>query len=525
MKNQPDPTRIIEGLRDTGYTFNTSVADIIDNCISHGKAKNVWLDISMDYDGEISLTITDDGSGMNEIGLINAMKYGSRTLSNPESLGKFGMGMKTASSAFCRRYSMISRDDVKNEFKKLTWDLDHVCEVNDWDMLEESLTDSEDEICGKYLDKDRGTIVHWEKIDRVIREYDSPGGKFAQTALKKKTDELEFHLGMVYQQFIDNKFNDFAQINIKVNNKIIEPWDPFCQDEEKTEKLVDEANHIEDEDGNKIGNFSVSAYAIPDKYNFSTEEAQKNARLSNRLQGIYVYRHGRLISHGSWLGIRALEPHFTLSRIKLSFDYKMDEIFQIDLKKSRILLNQGLLDWLKDFLSAPVRETENRYRKGKKKGVQQDSKSAHHDSNILISNKEEDVSQSSKNVIDENTGETEIINKEGKTRIVLKIVQPETENELHILTVPSLADGVLWEPSVHDGKTAVLLNTSHVFYDRVYVPNHNESVTIQGLDAFLWSLAESEYSTFNEKTKKSFQTLRYEVSKILRELASELPES
>ena len=221
MKNQPDPTRIIEGLRDTGYTFNTSVADIIDNCISHGKAKNVWLDISMDYDGEISLTITDDGSGMNEIGLINAMKYGSNNLSNPKSLGKFGMGMKTASSAFCRRYSLISRDDVKNKFKKLTWDLDHVSKVNDWDMLEEPLTDSENKIWGKYLDKDSGTIVQWEKVDRIIREFHLAGGKFAKNALDRKIDNLEFHLGMVYQQFIDRKFNDYADIQIKVNDKII----------------------------------------------------------------------------------------------------------------------------------------------------------------------------------------------------------------------------------------------------------------------------------------------------------------
>ena len=525
MKNIPDATRIIEGLRDTGYTFNSAIADIIDNCISHGQAKNVWLDIEMDYVGEISLSITDDGTGMNETGLINAMKYGSENLSNPESLGKFGMGMKTASSAFCRRYSLISRDEEKNTFKKLTWDLDHVCEVNDWDMLQELITESESEICNKYLEKRTGTIVYWEKIDRLMRQYDSPGGKFAQNALKKKIDELEFHLSMVYQQFIDSKCNDFSQINIEVNNKIIEPWDPFCEHEENSQMLAHDDNEMEDEDGNKIGDFSVSAYSIPDRYNFSTDESLKNARLSNSMQGIYVYRHGRLISHGSWLGIRALEPHFTLSRVKLCFDYKMDEIFQIDLKKSRILLNEGLIDWLKDFLSAPVRETEKRYRKGKKKGTQADSKGAHHDSNVLISNKEEDISQSSKNVIDENTGETEITNKEGKTRIVLKIVQPETDNELHILTVPSLENGVLWEPSVHDGKTAVLLNTSHVFYDRVYVPNHNESVTIQGLDAFLWSLAESEYSTFNEKTKKSFETLRYEVSKILRELASDLPES
>ncbi len=525
MINAPDPTRTIEGLRDTGYTFDTSIADIIDNCISHGKAKNIWLDVSMSFEGLIALTITDDGAGMNEVGLINAMKYGSKTLTDSNSLGKFGMGMKTASSAFCRRYSMISRNDKKYEFKKVTWDLDHVQEENAWDMLEEPLTDEDTKLLKKYIGKGRGTIILWDKVDRVIREYAEPGGRFAQNALKKKLEGLEFHLGMVFQQFLDSSFKDIPDIQIKINDKIVEPWDPFCLEEKNSEKLAEQEMPIES-GGITLGSFQVAAFAIPNRFNFSTDEAMKNARLSNKMQGFYVYRHGRLIYHGGWLGVRALEPHFTLSRIRLSFDYSLDNAFKVDLKKSRILLDQLIVDWLKnEFLVAPVREAERRYRKGKKASTQNDSKNAHHDSNILISNKEEDISQSTKNVIDEKTGETEITNKEGMTKVTLKIVQPENDNELHILTVPSLDDGVLWEPTVHDGKTAVLLNTSHDFYDRVYVPNHNESVTIQGLDALLWSLAESEYSTFNERTKKSFETLRYEVSKILRELSSELPES
>ena len=92
--NPPDASRTIEGLRDTGYTFVTSIADIIDNSISHGEADNIWFDYTMDYDGEISISISDDGHGIDEMGLVNAMKYGSRTLKDPASLGKFGMGLK-----------------------------------------------------------------------------------------------------------------------------------------------------------------------------------------------------------------------------------------------------------------------------------------------------------------------------------------------------------------------------------------------------------------------------------------------
>lgn len=526
MRNPPDPSRVIEGLRDTGYTFDTSVADIVDNSISHGKATKIWVDLSLTYDGLIQFSVTDDGVGMDNVGIINAMKYGSSSLSDPNSLGKFGMGLKTASSAFCRRYSLISRDNKKSNFTKITWDLDHVNKTREWDMLEPEISDFEQNSLDKYIKNSRGTVISWESIDRIIKDYAEPGGKYAQDALKNKISDLEFHLSMVFQQFLDKKFKKISNIKIFLNKKEIKPWDPFCTYEENTDELATETVPVEDQNGAELGRFKMTAYSIPNKYNYSSDENLKNARLQNRMQGIYVYRHGRLIYFGGWLGIRNLEPHFTLSRVKLSFDYKLDDAFKVDLKKSKINIDADLQRYLKDeFLPAPIREAEKRYRKGKKKGVQAESKDAHHDSNILISSKEEDLSQSKKNVINKDTGETEIINKEGKTKVILRIVQPESENELHVITVPDLEGGVLWEPTVHENKAAVLLNTSHLFYDRVYVPNHNESVTIQGLDAMLWSLAEAEYSTFNEKTKKAFETLRYEVSKILKDLTSELPES
>jgi len=40
----PDPKRMAEGLRDTGYSFNTSVADLIDNSIAAESQKNKDMD-------------------------------------------------------------------------------------------------------------------------------------------------------------------------------------------------------------------------------------------------------------------------------------------------------------------------------------------------------------------------------------------------------------------------------------------------------------------------------------------------
>lgn len=119
----PDPRRLINGLRDTGYTFNVAVADLVDNSISAG-ADKIFLDLQMDYAGEITFQIIDNGRGMTKDELKIAMQYGSPRQEDPRSLSKFGLGMKTASTSFCRRLSVISGGTGDSEIHKATWDLD-----------------------------------------------------------------------------------------------------------------------------------------------------------------------------------------------------------------------------------------------------------------------------------------------------------------------------------------------------------------------------------------------------------------
>ena len=127
----PDPSRLIESLRDTGYEFNTALADIVDNSVA-AWAERVDVTIEMTFDGEVVIRVADDGSGMDAEGLLNAMRYGSSHRDDPASLGKFGMGLKTASTAFCRQLSLISRSDSSSETRRIVWDLDHVAKVGRW---------------------------------------------------------------------------------------------------------------------------------------------------------------------------------------------------------------------------------------------------------------------------------------------------------------------------------------------------------------------------------------------------------
>ena len=96
--------------------------------------------------------------------------------------------------------------------------------------------------------------------------------------------------------------------------------------------------------------------------------------------------------------------------------------------------------------------------------------------------------------------------------------------EINVKPVPSLDDGLLWEPAIIDKHHAVLINTGHDYYSKVYVPNRNSGVTMQGLDSLLWALTESELGCLDEATKNHFKDLRYQTSRLLRRLVDPLPE-
>ncbi|RMH15384.1 MAG: ATP-binding protein, partial [Gammaproteobacteria bacterium] len=182
VENPPDPARTIEGLRDTGYRFETAIADIIDNSIA-AKASVVDLKITMDYGGNIRVSIADDGIGMNRDELINAMRYGSPARPDPSSLGKFGMGLKTASTAFCRRLSVTSRSSGEMAPLKATWDLDHVVGTGKWELLLSEPSSEEQKHLDEIAPGHSGTVVVWEKVDRLLKSYANPGGKHARNAL------------------------------------------------------------------------------------------------------------------------------------------------------------------------------------------------------------------------------------------------------------------------------------------------------------------------------------------------------
>lgn len=322
---QPEPGALVESLRAFGYSLRTAVADLIDNSIS-ANAKNVWL--RFEWDGPKScIIVKDDGVGMDEQELISAMRPGSRSPLEerpPKDLGRFGLGLKTASFSQCRSLSVISRKKDAISVAR-GWDLDYINDSREWRLLKIFECDPLDlvnESIGEH-----GTVVIWQKIDRVV------GGARAEdnTAYKhflEAIEDVKKHVSMVFHRFIDRP----TGLKIWINGRPIDPWDPYLKSETSTQELP-----VEELDYEKKP-ILVTPYVLPHQSKLSAEMHRRAAGPAgwNAQQGFYIYRNKRLLVAGDWLGLGfQKEEHYKLARLQVDIPNSMDEAWQIDVKKSR----------------------------------------------------------------------------------------------------------------------------------------------------------------------------------------------
>ena len=288
---------------------------------------------------------------------------------------------------------------------------------------------------------------------------------------------------------------------------------------------VDAKQNVKVQNGDKESSFKLEAYLLPRVDEFSSPIAKKEARVSNDMEGFYVYRENRLIYFGSWLDMFVNDPHISLLRVNFSFDHTLDELFNVDIKKSRIILNEDIYEYIKEtFMPAPRREAENLYRKGQTAQIKKNSAGAHDASNNNIDSKASSVEQSKVEVIDPTTDKVKISNSQGSFTGTIKILPITQPGQCRVIPVNSIESNMLWEPTIVDGKHAVSINQAHEYYSKVYAPVLDNHVLVTGMDALLWALSEAELSTYNEETKEQYYDMRVQVSRIIKKLVNDLPD-
>ena len=526
LVNNPDASRLIHGLRDTGYNFNTAAADIIDNSIAAG-ADHIDVRIDIKTDGRKIVTFADNGHGMTAEELFSAMRYGAPVRENKASLGKFGLGLKTASSSVCLHYTVLSRKNAKQKLTKLAWDLDHVSTVDKWEMLKEPVTAEEKEqfenLCG-----DHGTLVVWKKCDRLLNtEYQIPGGHHEMRAIRKIAQKLSDHCSMIYYRFLDKKDSREKNIKLYIDGSDIAPWNPFYP--EKSEQALSVKNQelpLETEKG-EVYTAGIKAYILPRRNELSKQE-QDLAKIANHRQGFYIHREGRVIHSGGWLGVfGANEPHTSLLRVEFDFTHELDEAFSVDVKKSRILFDPALVEALKTILVPIYRQAGNTYRNKKKQDIVKGGID-HTPSNTNIANTDNKKEPSSYTP-DPDSGATIVSNSRGKVKLIGKSQDNVDASNVHVNSVDYLASGNLYEPAMRQAKdgdgyqTGVNINKSHDFYAKIYARAKSNGYSVEGMDYLLWALSASELDNVNTELEQIFDDFRKEVSTNLDRLLRALP--
>lgn len=367
----PSAARLTGSLRDIGYDFPTAVADLIDNSVTAGASRiNVFT--HFEPNGSYVL-ISDDGHGMTESGLIEALRFGTRRDYETNELGRFGLGLKTGSFSQCRRLTVVTRTSLKQRvIRVMTLDLNRIARTDRWDITANE-TSPAIERARTILKESPGTVIVWEDLDRVLPErYAENGwGRRRLRSLAAKTSE---HLAMVFHRFIVGDVADRDEVVICVDDEKLRAWDPFAPDERERKVLQPQVFEVETKDGSSEVRFQGVVLPARDRFSSLDEFERLSGPLKwNRQQGLYVYRANRLVQHGGWSGLRGIDEHMKLARASIDFDTDLDEAFQINVAKMSVELPPVV----RQMLERPVQElcvlADDAYRRSANSGTRSET--------------------------------------------------------------------------------------------------------------------------------------------------------
>ena len=324
---QPRASVLAESLRAFGYDLGTAIADLVDNCVSAG-AKNVWVDFIW-AENNSCIVITDDGHGMSESRLRDAMRLGSRHPGEhraADDLGRFGLGMKTASFSQCRCVTVNTKVAGQKSVLR-RWDLDHLAKTDKWEVLLFARHDSERHF-RRLSSLSSGTCVLWQQMDRIMRGLETGLERDRDTFIAR-CEEVERHLALVFHRLLESPM----RLRLFVNNHPVVPFDPFFISAATQELPV---NHLPSPSGTVV----VEPFVMPHESKLLDEDERRHAgdpKDWTARQGFYIYRQDRLLFSSSWLGYRdwRKDEHHKLARIRISLPNTSDEDWQIDVTKSK----------------------------------------------------------------------------------------------------------------------------------------------------------------------------------------------
>ena len=355
----PSARRLMESLRDIGYDLPAAVADLVDNSLD-ADALRVDIDLAHDDHGGW-VRIADDGLGMSERELDEAMRYGSSRSYRERDLGHFGLGLKTASLSQCRSLTVATRSTVGGPIRVRRWDLDRVARTDAWELERLGVRSAPREAL-EPLEDGTGTVVLWQRPDRILgtRRVD---GEAAARRLEGAAEEIGTHLAMAFHRFVAGEATG-PRVALHVNGRELGPWDPFARGEKMTRRLRPQVLALEH--AGDTHEVAVQPWILPAQHHFSSGEAHERAagpKRWNRQQGLYIYRSDRLVQSGGWNRLRTLDEHSKLARIALDIPAGADDAFRTNVSKMTVALPDGLRGPLRALVAGVAGSAQDVYRR------------------------------------------------------------------------------------------------------------------------------------------------------------------
>lgn len=352
---------LMESTRAIGYSIEAAVADIIDNSIA-AKATNIRIfynTIPKPY-----VAIIDNGVGMNSHQITEAMRYGSISPSEErqsDDLGRYGLGLKTASLSQCKSLTVISKQNTAIEGRR--WDLDHIRKTERWSLEQLSPEEMKGQCeIDKLLEQETGTLVIWNELDKI-----KSGSLTLEKALEDKMESVQKHLELVFHRYLSGDGTN--RIKIWMNGAVLKPFDPFFVSK-STVIMDDEKIEIPGREGKVI----IRPYVLPHPSNMTKEELEQYGGKDGlrNLQGFYIYRNKRLLTWGTWFKLIRMDEFSKLARVRVDIPNSLDDLWTLDVKKSTAYPPEIVKTRLKQLVSSMSNGSKRTWTFRQKREVKKD---------------------------------------------------------------------------------------------------------------------------------------------------------
>jgi hypothetical protein len=360
-------------LRSLAYNNYDALCDLIDNSIDAAATKvsvNCKQKSPNDPTDRI-ITVADNGCGMNEATLLQAIRLGSETQHKPGDLGFFGMGLLTASWSMTPQVKVLTRNAVKGTVLCGVTDLDYMERTKTWDSFVGLADDKEVKLFNSLLRDGTGTVVVLERIEER---------QCKTRRLSSFVNEMLSKAGLVFHELLM-----FGNIAITINGEKVLPIDPLLRDLSDTEVDRTDDDVEVDIGGGRTGKCKVRTMLLVDSQRVATEENEAvikriKAKFGNdkdrlvkdltgpttRFTGVYFVRNMRVIKHYNSFQLFGKVPHHELQslRVMIEFDQSLDAAFGLSFKKSELEPPQSVFDKIKMQVVSPrLMETRRWYGK------------------------------------------------------------------------------------------------------------------------------------------------------------------